>query len=126
MRLARLIRESAVESALVRAVRRMGGWAYKWVSPQHRGVPDRIVLKGLSDALDHFYLWGGYRDRDVAEEDLRALLALVIEFVELKAPGKEPTLQQLREHARLRRLGFKVSVIDGLAAVNLWADANGA
>lgn len=98
MRLARLIRESQIESAFVKRVHRLGGVAMKFVSPGHRGVPDRLVL------------WPGGRT----------------EFVELKAPGKKATLQQMREHERLRRLGFKVTVLDGLAAVNLWADEHGA
>lgn len=93
MRLGRLIRESAVESALVKAVRRAGGWAYKFVSPNHRGVPDRLVC------------WPGGR----------------VEFVELKAPGKKATLQQMREHARLRRLGFQVTVVDSLDGVREWS-----
>jgi hypothetical protein len=37
--------------------------------------------------------------------------------VELKAPGKRPTAQQLREHARMRLLGEVVLVIDSLAGV---------
>lgn len=97
MRLARILRESQVESAFVRRVHDLGGVALKFVSPGRRGVPDRLVL------------WPGGR----------------AEFVELKAPGKKPTLQQLREHERLRRLGFAVTVLDGFAAVNQYGAANG-
>jgi hypothetical protein len=39
-------------------------------------------------------------------------------FVELKAPGKKPTPGQLREHARLRELGFRVEVLDSIEAVD--------
>jgi hypothetical protein len=39
-------------------------------------------------------------------------------FVELKAPGKKPTPGQLREHARLRELGFRVEVLDSTEAVD--------
>lgn len=92
MRLARLLRESEIETAFVRRVKQLGGMALKFVSPGRRGVPDRLVL------------WPGGR----------------AEFVELKAPGKKPTLQQMREHERLRRLGFEVSVVDSLTAANLW------
>lgn len=38
------MRESELESILVREVRRIGGRAYKWVSPGNDGVPDRIVF----------------------------------------------------------------------------------
>jgi hypothetical protein len=44
-----------------------------------------------------------------------------VEFVELKAPGKKATLQQMREHARLRRLGFQVTVVDSLDGVREWS-----
>jgi hypothetical protein len=91
-RLGRVVRESQVEAAFVRRVKSLGGQALKFVSPGRRGVPDRLVL------------WPGGR----------------AEFVELKAPGKKATLQQMREHERLRRLGFKVTVLDCLAAVNLY------
>jgi hypothetical protein len=92
VRLARIIRESAVEAYFVKRVAEMGGRAYKFVSPSHRGVPDRLVLwpKGLT------------------------------EFVELKAPGKKATLQQMHEHEKLRKLGFTVSVLDSRLAVDEW------
>ncbi|WP_407575376.1 PDDEXK family nuclease [Raoultella terrigena] len=61
-----------------------GGIAYKFVSPGRRSVPDRIVL-----------LPGGR-----------------IVFVECKSPGKTPRADQLREHERLRALGFNVVVLD--------------
>ncbi|HHD7566826.1 TPA: VRR-NUC domain-containing protein, partial [Escherichia coli] len=35
-----------------------------------------------------------------------------IVFVECKAPGKPPRPDQLREHERLRKLGFTVVVLD--------------
>src|SRR5690606_41609055 len=88
-RLHRIVRESEVEAYFVKKVRQLGGWAYKFVAPGHRGVPDRLVL------------WPGGG----------------IEFVELKAPGKGPTLQQMREHARIRRLGQAVTVLDSREAI---------
>ena len=36
--------EKEIEAYLVGAVRAMGGTAYKFVSPAHRGVSDRIVI----------------------------------------------------------------------------------
>ncbi|WP_394523692.1 VRR-NUC domain-containing protein [Lacrimispora sp. JR3] len=38
------MRESEIEKILVNEVRRLGGRAYKWVSPGNSGVPDRIVI----------------------------------------------------------------------------------
>ena len=35
--------EKNIEAYLVKSVRRIGGVAYKFVSPAHRGVADRVV-----------------------------------------------------------------------------------
>ena len=78
------LREKAIEQKLVRATKNMGGIAPKFVSPGFDGMPDRIVL-----------LQGGH-----------------IGFVEVKAPGEEPRPLQLSRHGLLRRLGFKVYVLD--------------
>lgn len=77
-------RENLIEKHLVAEVKKAGGVAFKFVSPARRSVPDRIVL-----------LPGGR-----------------IVFVECKAPGKPPRPDQLREHERLRKLGFTVVVLD--------------
>lgn len=77
-------RESLIEKHLVAEVKKAGGVAFKFISPGRRSVPDRIVL-----------LPGGR-----------------IVFVECKAPGKPPRAGQLREHGRLRALGFTVVVLD--------------
>ncbi|AGQ28725.1 PDDEXK family nuclease [Serratia liquefaciens] len=78
------VRESTIERHLVAKVKAAGGTAYKFTSPGRRGVPDRLVL-----------LPGG-----------RAV------FVECKAPGEQPRPDQVREHNRLRTLGFDVVVLD--------------
>lgn len=78
------IRESTIEKHLVAEVKKVGGIAYKLLSPGRRAVPDRLVL-----------LPGG-----------RAV------FVECKSPGERPRPEQLREHERLRALGFTVVVLD--------------
>ena len=78
------MREKQIEQKLVRAARNMGGIAPKFVSPGFDGMPDRIVL-----------LPGGH-----------------IGFVEVKAPGEKPRPLQLSRHGLLRRLGFKVFVLD--------------
>ena len=78
------MREKVIEQKLVRAAKNMGGIALKYVSPGFDGMPDRIVL-----------LPGGR-----------------IGFVEVKAPGEKPRPLQLSRHGLLRRLGFKVYVLD--------------
>lgn len=78
------IRESTIERHLIKQVKAAGGTAYKFVSPGRRSVPDRLVL-----------LPGGR-----------------IVFVECKAPGEQPRADQMREHEKLRKLGFKVVVLD--------------
>lgn len=78
------MKEKQIEQKLVRAVENMGGIAPKFVSPGFDGMPDRIVL-----------LPGGH-----------------IGFVEVKAPGEKPRPLQLSRHGLLRRLGFKVYVLD--------------
>ncbi len=78
------MREKLLEWKLVVAVKKIDGIALKFTSPSFDGVPDRIVL-----------MQGGK-----------------IAFVEVKAPGKKlRPLQEVR-HEMLRRLGFKVFVLD--------------
>ena len=78
------MREKQIEQKLVHKVKAAGGIAPKFVSPGFDGMPDRIVL-----------LPGGH-----------------IGFVEVKAPGEKPRPLQLSRHGLLRRLGFKVFVLD--------------
>ena len=78
------MREKIIEQLLVKAVKNSGGIAPKLVSPVFDGMPDRLVL-----------LPGGK-----------------IGFVEVKAPGKEPRPLQVARHGLLRRLGFKVYILD--------------
>ena len=44
--------EKQIEAYLVKRVKALGGAAYKFVSPAHRGVADRIVC--LPDGSTHF------------------------------------------------------------------------
>ena len=83
-----MIREKDIETALVKRIKDLGGLPYKFTSPGHRAVPDRLCL-----------LPGG-----------RTL------FIELKRPGGRPTALQAHEHERLRGLGFEVLVIDSKEA----------
>ena len=84
------MREKIIEKELVRAVKDKGGIAPKFISPGFDGMPDRLVL-----------LPGGRMG-----------------FVELKAPGKKPRALQLARHRLLRRLGFKVYVIDEINQID--------
>jgi hypothetical protein len=84
------MRESIIEAYLRDKVKVSGGIAYKFVSPGNSGVPDRLVLLPGGDCF----------------------------FVELKAPGKEPTSRQLYQHKKLRALGFQVFIIDSKEKVD--------
>ena len=78
------MRERDIEGKLRDAVKEMGGECWKFTSPGTAGVPDRIILmpKGR------------------------------MAFVETKAPGEKPRALQLSRHRLLKRLGFKVYVLD--------------
>lgn len=78
------MREKTIEQKFTAAVKNAGGLALKFTSPGFDGVPDRLAL-----------LPGGR-----------------MAFVEVKAPGKKPRPLQLARHRMLRRLGFKVYVLD--------------
>ena len=80
------MRESFIEEKLTKAVRQNGGICWKFTSPGTAGVPDRIILMPEGR----------------------------IAFVEVKAPGEKPRPLQLSRHRLLRRLGFKVYVLDAL------------
>lgn len=82
--------EKEVEKYLRDEVKRIGGKAYKFVSPGNDGVPDRLVC-----------LPGG-----------------AVAFVELKAPGKAPRPLQEKQMSFLRGLGFDVRCIDSKAGVD--------
>lgn len=83
-----VLRESAVENHLHWKVTAAGGTTRKFNSIGRAHVPDRIVI------------WAGETN------------GARVHFVECKAPGKEPREGQLREHARLRKLGCTVLVLD--------------
>lgn len=46
------MRESTIEKHFVAQVKKLGGVAYKFTSPAHRGVADRVVC--LPDGSTHF------------------------------------------------------------------------
>ncbi len=78
------MREKQIEQRLVKAVKAQNGLCPKLVSPGTDGMPDRMVLFPQGRVC----------------------------FVEVKAPGMKPRPLQVRRHGELRRLGFKVFVLD--------------
>ena len=70
------MKESALERRVVAYCKGRGMLCYKFTSPSHRGVPDRLIL---------------YRGRAL--------------FLELKAPGKTPDPLQEREAELIRTVG---------------------
>ena len=81
--------EKDTEQKLVRAVKKMGGLALKFISPGSNGVPDRIIL-----------LPGGKAA-----------------FAELKAKGKKMRPLQVRRKRQLESLGFSVYCIDSTSQI---------
>jgi hypothetical protein len=86
----KVMRESALESALRLRVKELGGKCYKWTSPGNRFVPDDIVCMPIGR------LW----------------------FVEVKTNGGKLSPGQIRCHAELRSLGFRVEVLWDLIDLN--------
>lgn len=83
------MREKQIEQKLVQEVRKNGGICPKFTSPGFAGMPDRLIL------LPHGRL----------------------AFAELKAPGQKPRPLQAARHGMLRRLGFRVYVLDDEAQI---------
>lgn len=82
--------EKRVEALLTAGVKKLGGVAYKFVSPGNSGVPDRIII-----------MPGGK-----------------IYFVELKREGGQLTNLQKRQVSRIRKLDCRVDVLHGMAEVS--------
>lgn len=83
------MRESEIEKILTSEVKKLGGRAYKWVSPGNDGVPDRIVI---------------FRNGEPV-------------FVELKSEtGRLSPLQEVQIR-RLAELGQQVEVVKGISGL---------
>ena len=78
------MKEKILERKLAQAVKAMGGIALKFMSPSYYGMPDRLVLIKVGR----------------------------LAFVEVKRDGEHPSPLQEKRHGMLRRLGFKVYVLD--------------
>ena len=83
------MREKDLERKLVQTVKAAGGVCPKFVSPGFDGMPDRLVLFPMGR----------------------------LGFVEVKRHGEKPTPLQQARHGMLRRLGFKVYVLDDGAQI---------
>lgn len=83
------IRENSIERYLLSQCRAHSFLCLKFISPARGAVPDRIIITP-----------GG------------------TVFVEVKRPGEEPTARQLATHAKMRRFGAKVYVVDSRPAVD--------
>lgn len=83
------MREKMIEQKLVTEVKKAGGICPKWVAPGFDGVPDRIAM-----------FPGGK-----------------IAFVEVKALGEKPRPLQRARHELLRKLGFRVYVLDEIEKI---------
>lgn len=81
--------EKEIERKLVRTVQMMGGKAVKIACPGYDGMPDRMIL--LNDGR--------------------------MAFVEVKRPGQKPRPLQESRHRALRKLGFRVYVLDSMDQV---------
>lgn len=83
-------KEKNVEAYLVKEIHKLGGKAYKFVSPAHRSVPDRIIL------MPNGRLW----------------------FVEVKRSGGKLTPLQEQELDRLEAYGQKTFICYGRDGVD--------
>ena len=80
------MRESSIESKLVRMVRERGGLCFKFVSPGNPGVPDRIVITPAGRTV----------------------------YVELKTEAGRLAAIQKWQHEELRKRGADVRTLKGL------------
>jgi len=86
------MKETAIEAYLVKKVKEIGGIAYKFVSPAHRGVADRVVC--LPDGST----W----------------------FVELKAPGGRLSELQKIFQSDMARMNQKYACLWSKDHVDEW------
>lgn len=82
--------EKVIERKLAEQIKSLGGISIKLLSDYITGLPDRLCL----------------------------LPGSKIVFVELKSTGQKPRKSQLFWHDKLRKLGFRVEVIDSLSGLN--------
>lgn len=81
--------ENDIEKYLIKRAKREGFLIRKTQWVGHNHCPDRLIMTPLATV-----------------------------WVELKAPDKKPNGGQLREHARMRKAGQEVDVIDSFTGVD--------
>lgn len=86
--------EKRIEKRLVDGIKKLGGRAYKFISPGNAGVPDRIVILPNQKTI----------------------------FVELKTEKGKLTDLQKAQLRKLIDLGQSVEVLYGIADVDLFLD----
>lgn len=92
--------ESKLQKYVQQEIAKLGGRAEKFASPANRGVPDLLVS------------WPDKEPKHcIMDLDEARTHARYVEFIEMKAPGKRPTLLQLKDHEKRRAMGFQVHVI---------------
>ncbi len=91
------MRESEIEKVLVHEVKKLGGIAFKWVSPGNDGVPDRIVIFPGKKPV----------------------------FVELKTDRGKLTALQRTQIGRLKKQGQEVTVIYGMGGLSQFFQEKG-
>lgn len=79
------MRESKIEKEVTKYAKVLGWLSYKFVSPNQKGIPDRLYLRDS-----------------------------VLIFVEFKQEGKEPTKLQAKCIKSIRNQGFNVIIIDNI------------
>lgn len=82
--------EGKVEDYLAEQVELHGGTCEKFVSPNRKNVPDRLVC--WPNSINHPFP--------------------LVDFVETKAPGKGANDGQKRDHDRRRAMGYEVLVLN--------------
>jgi len=90
------MREATLEKALCDYARKNGYLVYKFTSPQHRGVPDRIFISPSGQVV----------------------------FIEVKGPGKKPSELQYREIKKLLAQGVPAYWCDSLATGMILLEAH--
>ena len=86
--------ERDVESSARKAItKKRKGKTYKLADTGVNGAPDRLMMEPIPE-----------HHRDIVSQ--------YIYFVEFKKPGEKPRASQVREHERLRNLGYKVLIVD--------------
>lgn len=86
--------EKQIEKRLVDGIKKLGGRAYKFISPGNAGVPDRIVILPDKQPI----------------------------FIELKAEKGKLTELQKNQLKKLVDLGQRVEVLYGVDDVNWFLD----